>query len=143
MKKLFSKFQIASFKRIAQNINPLVREQQKLAKKIAELQEKFESNQRQIDAYEAPVREATGGFTTDDIVVRDVIEGVDKNGKPIKTVAYRLRFPETIVPPVEEEVAANECLTFEETETPVEDVKLDVEEESQPIEIDPFDMRLS
>ena len=48
--KKFSKFQIASFKRTAQNISPLVREQEKLAGKIAELQEKFESNQKQIDA---------------------------------------------------------------------------------------------
>ena len=138
--KKFSKFQIASFKRTAQNISPLVREQEKLAGKIAELQEKFESNQKKIDAYEAPVREATGGFTTSDIIVREVIEGVDKHGKSIKTVVYKLKYPETIVPPEED---ANVCLTFDENEVPDPNVDIEFKETPQPTEIDPFDMRLS
>lgn len=138
--KKFSKFQLASFKRTAQNVYPLVRRQERLAARMAELQQEFESNQRQIDAYEAPVKEATGGFTTDDLFVREVIEGTDKHGRLIKTTVYRLKYPDTIVPPEDD---ANECHTFDPNETTEPHVDIDFDEVPQPTEIDPFDMRLS
>lgn len=103
IKKEFTKFQIASFKRIAQNVAPLVRRKEKLLADIAKKQEELESIQIQIDAYQGPIKEATGGYTTEDLIVRQVVEaGVDKNGNPIKSTSYKLKYPETVVPYTEE-----------------------------------------
>ena len=100
MKKEFSKFFIASLKRTAQNVSPLVRRKQKLQAEIAEREEELESIQKQLDTYEAPIKEATGGYGTEDLVVRtvEVTDKLDKDGKPIKQTKWNLKYPETIVP---------------------------------------------
>lgn len=100
MKKEFSKFFIASLKRTAQNVSPLVRRKQKLQAEIAEREEELKSIQVQLDTYEAPIKEATGGYGTEDLVVRtvEVTDKVDKDGKPIKVTKWNLKYPETIVP---------------------------------------------
>lgn len=108
-KKEFSKFFTASLKRTAQNVYPLVRRKNKLLDEIAERQAELESIEQQIAGYQIPIKEATGGFTTEDLVKREVIDTgkVDKDGRPIKQTVYSLKYPETIVPeitdvPVEE-----------------------------------------
>jgi len=100
MKKEFSKFFVASLKRTAQNVSPLVRKKQKLQAEIAEREEELKSIQVQLDTYEAPIKEATGGYGTEDLVVRtvEVTDKVDKDGKPIKVTKWNLKYPETIVP---------------------------------------------
>ena len=100
MKKEFSKFFVASLKRTAQNVSPLVRRKQKLQAEIAEREEELKSIQVQLDIYEAPIKEATGGYGTEDLVVRtvEVTDKVDKDGKPIKVTKWNLKYPETIVP---------------------------------------------
>ena len=102
--KEFSKFFVASLKRTAQNVSPLVRRKQKLQAEIAERENELVSIQKQLDTYEAPIKEATGGFGTEDLVVRtvEITDKVDKDGKPIKVTKWSLKYPETIVP-VEEE----------------------------------------
>ena len=104
VKKEFSKFFIASLKRTAQNVYPLVRQKEKLNKTIKEAQEELGSIQTQLDAYEAPIKEATGGFGTEDLVVREVVATgkMDKNGKELKSTVYKLKHPETVVPEVAE-----------------------------------------
>ena len=108
-KKEFSKFFTASLKRTAQNVYPLVRRKHKLLDEIADRQAELESIEQQIAGYKIPIKEATGGFTTEDLVKREVIDTgkVDKDGRPIKQTVYSLMYPETIVPeitdvPVEE-----------------------------------------
>ena len=108
-KKEFSKFFTASLKRTAQNVYPLVRRKHKLLDEIADRQAELESIEQQIAGYQIPIKEATGGFTTEDLVKREVIDTgkVDKDGRPIKQTVYSLKYPETIVPeitdvPVEE-----------------------------------------
>lgn len=100
-KKEFSKFFIASLKRTAQNVNPLVRRKNKLLAQIGEMREELASIQAQIDGYQIPIKEATGGWTTEDLVERVVTETtkLDKDGKPIKMTQYVLKYPDTIVPP--------------------------------------------
>ena len=100
MKKEFSKFFVASLKRTAQNVSPLVRRKQKLQAEIADREEELKSIQVQLDTYEAPIKEATGGYGTEDLVVRtvEVTDKVDKDGKPIKVTKWNLKYPETIVP---------------------------------------------
>lgn len=108
-KKEFSKFFTASLKRTAQNVYPLVRRKHKLLDEIADRQAELESIEQQIAGYQIPIKEATGGFTTEDLVKREVIDTgkVDKDDRPIKQTVYSLMYPETIVPeitdvPVEE-----------------------------------------
>ena len=72
MKKEFSKFFVASLKRTAQNVSPLVKRKQKLKAEIADREEELKSIQVQLDAYEAPIKEATGGYGIEDLVVRTV-----------------------------------------------------------------------
>ena len=118
MKKEFSKFFIASLKRTAMNVSPLVRRKQKLLAEIAKREEELESIQKQLDTYEAPIKEVTGGYGTEDLVVRtvEVTDKVDKDGKPIKITKWNLKFPETIVPVAEEET------TVEDAGMPVEEI---------------------
>lgn len=99
-KKEFSKFFIASLKRTAMNVSPLVRRKQKLQAEIAEREEELKSIQVQLDTYEAPIKEATGGYSTEDLVVRtvEITDKLDKDGKPIKQTKWSLKYPETIVP---------------------------------------------
>lgn len=103
-KKEFSKFFVASLKRTAMNVSPLVRRKQKLQAEIADREEELKSIQVQLDTYEAPIKEATGGYGTEDLVVRtvEVTDKLDKDGKPVKVTKWNLKYPETIVP-VEEE----------------------------------------
>ena len=71
---------------------------------IAEREEELNSIQIQLDTYEAPIKEATGGYTTEDLVVRTVEDTgkLDKDGKPIKQTKWALKYPDTLVPPTEE-----------------------------------------
>ena len=99
-KKEFSKFFVASLKRTAQNVSPLVRRKQKLQAEIAEREEELKSIQVQLDTFEAPIKEATGGYGTEDLIVRtvEITDKVDKDGKPVKVTKWNLKYPETIVP---------------------------------------------
>lgn len=118
-KKEFSKFFIASLKRTAQNVSPLVRRKQKLQAEIAEREEELKSIQIQIDAHEAPIKEVTNGYGTEDLVIRtvEVTDKLDKDGKPVKVTKWNLKYPETIVPIEEEAVAETPAEVVEATDT--------------------------
>lgn len=118
-KKEFSKFFIASLKRTAQNVSPLVRRKQKLQAEIAEREEELKSIQIQIDAHEAPIKEVTNGYGTEDLVIRtvEVTDKLDKDGKPVKVTKWNLKYPETIVPIEEEAVAETPAEVVEDTDT--------------------------
>lgn len=122
----FSKFIVASIKRTAQNVYPLVRRKTKLLQEIEERQEELENIQLQIDQYQHPIATATGGYTTEDLVERVVIttDKLDKDGKPIKVTQYNLKYPDTVVPPKEEVEEAKEVERKEEAvEEPVENAE--------------------
>lgn len=123
MAKEFSKFFVASLKRTAQNVHPLVRQKEKLIKEIRACEEALSTIQAQIDGYQIPIKEATGGFTTEDLIVRTVTETgkVDKEGRPIKTTQYNLKYPDTIIP-VEGNTAIEEEEHQEELPFMTEDV---------------------
>lgn len=104
-KKEFSKFFIGSLKRTAQNVSPLVIKKQKLIAKKSEIDTELELLQSQIEQFEAPIKDVTGGYGTEDLVERvvETTDKVDKDGKPIKVTKWCLRYPETIIP-IEEEL---------------------------------------
>ena len=129
MKKEFSKFFIASLKRTAQNVSPLVRRKQKLQAEIVDREKELESIQKQLETYEAPIKEATGGYSTEDLIVRivEVTDKTDKDGKPIKSTKWNLKYPDTIVPPIEEAADAGMEMVPEAVES-VESVEAEIAE---------------
>lgn len=118
MEKEFSKFFVASLKRTAQNVSPLVRRKQKLTEMIEKAQEEIESLTKEINSYQTPIMEATGGFGVEDLVERviEVTDKVDKEGKPIKVTKWNLKYPETIIPVKKEEKADDSVISTPTTE---------------------------
>lgn len=116
-KKEFSKFFVASLKRTAQNVSALVREKQKLIEKMKEADDKLHIIQKQIDSYDAPIREATGGYGVEDLIFRtvEITDKTDKDGKPVKVTKWNLKYPETIIPVEEPEIINSEKKEEEET----------------------------
>lgn len=116
--KKFSKFEIATIKRTAQNVNPMVSRKAKIKEQINALQAEYEQLDTMQEQYEASIKIMTGGYSSEDLVEK-VIEttgAVDKNGKPVKTTKFVLKYPETVIPVVAEE---NE----DTTATEVDDTK--------------------
>ena len=127
--KKFSKFEIATIKRTAQNVNPMVSRKAKIKKQINALQAEYEQLDTMQEQYEASIKTMTGGYRAEDLVEK-IIEttgAVDKDGKPVKTTRYVLRFPETIIPPVEnsaENVTTSEVDTTSVSETELPETEL-------------------
>ena len=99
----FTSKQIAAWRRIAMNVNTDVTKRNKLIEKRDELQREIDRLNKIIELNELPVKEMTGGYTTEELFVKVVTETdkVDKDGRTIKTTSYQLRYPETIVPVVD------------------------------------------
>ena len=107
----FSKFDIANIKRTAQMVNPMVTKKTKIAKQIVKLQEEFNQFNTMQEQYEASIKTLTGGFGTEDLLDKvSKVVGQDKNGKDIKVTNYVLKYPETIIPVVEDNVeSTSDC----------------------------------
>ena len=100
-KKNFSKIEIAVIKRTAQNVAQFVTKKEKLNAKIAELEAEKTSLQPIIDSFQGPIKEMTGGYTTEDLVTREVVHTGkmdSKTGKEILQTRYILKYPDTVVP---------------------------------------------
>lgn len=87
--KKFSKFEISAIKRTAQIINPIVVKRDKALEKVRQLQKEIEEYDNTIAQYEKPILEMTGGYTTEELVVKNV-----EKGKP---ATYSLKY-ETVIP---------------------------------------------
>jgi hypothetical protein len=98
--KNFTQKQIANWRRIAMNVNSDVIKRDKIQSKIDELKIELDTLNNMIDMQEYPVKMATGGYTTSDIFVKNVVttDKVDANGRPIKKTTYDLKWPETVLP---------------------------------------------
>lgn len=96
----FNKFEIATIKRTAQNVNPMVTKKAKLKKQIEELQAEYNQLDMMQEQYEASIKIMTGGYGTEDLVEKVVenTNSTDKNGNIIKITKYVLKYPETIIP---------------------------------------------
>ena len=101
--KNFTQKQIANWRRIAMNVNSDVIKRDKIQSKIDELKIELDTLNNMIDMQEYPVKMATGGFTTSDIFVKNIVttDKVDANGRAIKKTTYDLKWPESILPPTE------------------------------------------
>ena len=128
MEKKFSKLQIAAIKRTAQNVAQFTTKKERLDAKIAELEAEKKSLQPMIDAFQGPIKEMTGGYTTEDLVQREVVHTGkldSKTGKEIIQTRFVLKYPETVIPPVQTQAPQ------EPAEMPEEEFKARVEQEEQ------------
>lgn len=124
--KKFSKFEIATIKRTAQSVNPMVSKKAKLKEQIDALQAEYDQLNTMQEQYEASIKTMTGGYGTEDLVdkVIETTSAVDKNGKPIKVTKYVLKYPETVIPVAAEEIEdmtaaeVDDTAVVEEVETP-------------------------
>ena len=80
----FSKFEIATIKRTAQSVNPMVSKKAKLKEQIDALQAEYDQLNTMQEQYEASIKTMTGGYGTEDLVekVVEATGAVDKNGNP-------------------------------------------------------------
>lgn len=102
MERKFNKLQIATIKRTAQNVAQYVSKKESIDKKIAALEAEKQMIQPLIDAFQGPIKEMTGGYTTEDLVVKEITKTGkldSKTGKEIFTTRYVLKYPDTVVPP--------------------------------------------
>lgn len=108
-KNVLNARELAQVRRIAQNVDADYQKVCKLNEKIAELTAQMNELQQGIDEQEAPVMRKTGGFKSTDLYVKTIVPQFNENGTPktdkegrqIKVTKYVLRYPDTIVPPVE------------------------------------------
>lgn len=117
--KKFNKMAVSQIKNTAKSCYFLSKEKEKLEKEIAEKQARLEEVNAQYDEYQAPIKRMTGGYTTNELLDRQVVDTgkVDKDGRPIKVTNYVLKYPDTIVPPTQE-VEEVEPTAPEEPEEP-------------------------
>ena len=122
--KKFSKFEIATIKRTAQSVNPMVSKKAKLKEQIDALQAEYDQLNTMQEQYEASIKTMTGGYGTEDLVdkVIETTSAVDKNGKPIKVTKYVLKYPETVIPVAAEEIEGMTASEVDDTAV-VEEVK--------------------
>ena len=105
MEKKFTKFELARLKRTAQNVSQFVTKKNKLVAKVAEMQEEINKLQELIDLSDAPIKLTFNGYGVEDLVKKVVTasDKLDNNGNIIKTTSFEFIYPDTIIPPVEEE----------------------------------------
>ena len=113
----FSKFEIATIKRTAQSVNPMVSKKAKIKEQIDALQAEYDQLNTMQEQYEASSKTMTGGYGTEDLVdkVIETTSAVDKNGKPIKVTKYVLKYPETVIPIAAEEIEDMTAAEVDET----------------------------
>lgn len=93
----FTKMEIAAIKRTAANVNKFVAQKERLAKKKEQIDAEFEAISESLAVWEAPIKKLTGGYTTEDLINKVVTTDM-KDGKPVTTVKYELKYPETVIP---------------------------------------------
>ena len=122
----FSKFEIATIKRTAQSVNPMVSKKAKLKETITALQAEYDQLDTIQEQYETSIKTMTGGYGTEDLVdkIVETTSAVDKNGKPIKVTKYVLKYPDTVIPVAAEDIEdmtateVDDTAVVEEVETP-------------------------
>lgn len=92
-KKTLTVRQMATIKRVAQNVTPLMEKKSKIFSKIQKLQSEYIATEKVIEAHEMGVLALTDGFTSDNLVVKRVEDTgkLDKDGKSIKVTKYEPR----------------------------------------------------
>ena len=119
--KKFSKFEIAAIKRTAASVNKYVERKKKLLAQQDSINAELESISTMLNTWEEPIKQMTGGYTTEYLVTKHVIT-TDKS----QAIRFELKYPETVVPPCEDVNFENHEVT--DTEVPADkQIPTDVE----------------
>lgn len=140
MKKSISTRQFASVKRIAMNVNPLVVKKNKLMDKINSIREEIEALNDEILGHEMGIRSLTGGLSSEELVIKTVVDKVDKNGSMVKITKYE---PNTDVITFNEDTKMYDiCINDESTESTLENNNSDIASENNngDFQIDHFNL---
>ena len=122
--KKFSKFEIAAIKRTAASVNKYVERKKKLLAQQDSINAELESISTMLNTWEEPIKQITGGYTTEDLVTKHVIT-TDKS----QAIKFELKYPETVVPSEPQETCESQE-THEVTDTEAsadEQIPTDVE----------------
>lgn len=68
MKKELTRFEMAAIKRTAQNVKGMRAKKLKICTKLEELTNQLETINNAIDAWEAPIKALTGGYTSEEVL---------------------------------------------------------------------------
>lgn len=155
--KTFSKIEISVIKSTAKNVAPFVTKKNKVDEQIATVKEKMQklledklqklelekkAYQDIIDSMNGTVKQITGGYTTEDLVVitKEGTGQTGENGKEIMKTVYNLKYPETVIP-VENQEAETECPTHDAApeEMPEELAQEQAEVAAEAESADPFE----
>lgn len=96
MKEL-TKIQVAAIKRTNQNVMPMMKKVIKLNEKIKEMEAEAQILMAQIDAFEAPIKLLTDGYTS-----TEYLNFLETGTLPMKEVATEVTTPEVENTPVQE-----------------------------------------
>lgn len=125
----FQSFEISALKNTAKVVNSLVTKKNKLQDKINELQKELESYIRTINKWEAPIIDRFG--YSSEKLVNKVVEDTgkkDKNGNPVKSTKYVLKYS-TVIPPYAQNNEDNddEIVTEKPSELDCNEIKTETE----------------
>jgi len=107
--KILNARELATVKRVAQNVDSNYQKVIKLNAQITKLTEERDNLQMEIDEMEAPIIRKTGGYKSTDIYEKQVIPQFNENGTPktdkdgrqLKVTKWVLRYGDSILPPSE------------------------------------------
>lgn len=129
MKREFNKFEIASIKRVASAVDRFVQKKKKIEEQISILKEEYSKIVAEQEIWEAPIKNMTGGFSTEDLISKVIGEN--------KIPKFILKYPDTVLP--------TELFITPESTTSIENIDdkatvdmVDANEENQVIPENPF-----
>ena len=99
--KEFTSREKGMIKSVAKTVYPMYARLYKLQEQVRNLESEIEIQQKAIDNWEKGVMDLTGGFTSMELVEREVVN-VGKDGKDIRKAIFKLRYEDTVIPPMEE-----------------------------------------
>lgn len=140
--KKFTKFEQAQIKSTAKTVYRFYQQKEALDRKVDEYRQKIEMQKAQIDvtinAFEASVKALSGGFTTKDLCMTEVVDGKRRfTMKPQDTLDL-LDNPSLATPAGEafEKPAAEEAASAEETPSDIAEEELEKGEQEEETDFD-------
>lgn len=109
MEKKFNSLQVASMRRTAANVFQYTTKRDKLIEKLNKIQKEVDEINEMIRVADYPTVQITGGYTSEDLFVREKVEGSSVH-------KFVLKYPDTIIP-VETEQTTEETPSLMETQS--------------------------
>ena len=98
--KEFTSREKGMIKTVAKAVYPYYAKLYKIQEQIDKLTNEATAQQQIIDNWEKGIMDLTGGYTTVELVDREVVN-VGKDGKDVRKAIFKLKYEDTVIPPVE------------------------------------------